>query len=207
MFHTPRRLLSGLALLSCLICGCLPLFAQSGTDPVAVRRVDFNQVGRGQESWIEMAVTLNGGPGADPAATNPDFNNLVTVRVSLGFQHGRSGEPAFTFYRAQATLVSLERNRDATVSFYLPPEIVRRDRLQREPYAWMIELEVGGQALPGRREHVSRSLNSAEVIASFRARVEADAPQTEGQLLPVYLTPFYGRGSEMPSFVRRSTAP
>jgi len=205
MFLSPRRLLSSLALVALLGGGALPLPAQSGNDPVVVRRVQFNQAGRGTDTWLQMALTLQGGPNASPSARNADFNDLVKVRVMVSFQSPGGGEAAFSFYRSEATLVSLERGREVLVAFFLPPEIVRRDRLGREPFAWLIELEVGGELLPGRREHVSRSLNSLDIISSFRTRIAAEAPRTDGQMVPVYLTPFHG--ADAPSYVRREPAP
>ena len=181
------------------------MLAQSANDPVAVRRVQFNQAGRGTDTWMQAAITLQGGPNASANARNADFNDLVKVRLMVSFQSPGGGEAALTFYRSEATLVSIERGREVMVAFYLPPEVVRRDRLGREPFAWMIELEIDGEVLPGRREHVSRSLNSLDIISSFKTRVAAEAPRTDGQMVPVYLTPFHG--TDAPSFVRREPAP
>jgi len=212
MPRLPRRLLSSLLLLSLCTGGVASAWAQSASaDPVTVKRVQFSQTS-GRDAWAEFSVTLTGGLNPDPAAANPNFNDLVKVKVSLSYQHGGGGEPVFSFYRSEATLVSLERTKDATVTFYLPPEIVRRDRLPREPFAWLVELEVGGQPLPGRQNHVSRSLNNLDVISSFRSRVTAAGAKTDGLLVPVYLTPFYGpdlagRSSDLPSFVRREPTP
>lgn len=161
--------------------------------------------------WMRVAIELRAGANPLPEARNPRFVDDVSVRVFLGFQ-GPDG--ALLFYRSAADLVSLEQGEERVVEFFLPPEVVGRERLNREPFAGLVEIAVGGRTLPLAREHiVGSALSDAARIDGFKGRIEEAAEATDGILLPVYETPFYRatdreRMRTMPAYrIRRGVPP
>lgn len=177
--------------------------------PVEVTRVDFSQDRApgiaGQ--WIEVLVELEGGPSLESEATgNPRFNSMIKVTLSIAFQAGRRSDNRFEFFRAQATVATLEQGQRVELHFYLPPGVVERDRLDKEPFAWLVQLAVNGTPLPNLPGQYSESLSDPERARNFMTRLEQMAPRNEGVLQPIYLTPFYveetGKFRFLPDYVR-----
>ena len=156
----------------------------------------------GNGNWLEADITLN----AKPATSTPGLMvSRVRVTLTLGFElPGHAGvERRLDFYRAEAECVALEPGR-ANVRFYLPPELVKRDQLHGEPKFWVVEVAVGGRALPTERANYSASLATPVARKDFQSRAASAAAAHDGLLQPQYLTPFAGEYSRAtPSFVRR----
>lgn len=181
------------------------VFAQSAATgaQVEIRRVQFNTVRppNGGDSWLEAVVELNVAAGNDGGASSRFADR---VRVSLSISVRKRGE-GFEFFRASAEAVSLEAGR-AAVRFYLPPEIIRREQISTDPFAFLVELALGGRPVAGEEGVLASSvLNSAEVTRNFKDRVAQAAPLNDGILVPQYDSPFAASyGGDTPSFVRRS---
>jgi hypothetical protein len=178
--------------------------AQSGGElpEVDVTTVSFRNVqpDNGGEGWLEAVVELNvgGTPGAGVYARNVD-RVRVTLSISI-----KTRDNDFDFFRATAEAVSLRAGR-ASVRFYLPPEIVRREQINGTPHAYLVELAAKGRPLPAGSGNASSVLQSAEVISSFKDRVVRAAPLNDGILVPQYDSPFeHSYGNDTPSFVRRT---
>jgi hypothetical protein len=128
------------------------------------------------------------------------------VRVSLlvGFElpAPTGGERRIEHYRAEAECVALESGR-TSVRFFLPPEVVKRDRIRGAPRFWSVEVAVAGRAMAPSTAAFSSTLSTAEARRNFISVAGADAARNEGILLPQYLTPFiYEYTRTTPSFVR-----
>ena len=158
------------------------------------------------EPWLGTEVVLNVMP---PPSAPGRVVSRVRVALWVGWEllEPVGGAARVEYYRAEAECVALDSGR-ADVRFYLPPELVKRDRLHGAPKFWTVELAVAGRALPP-----SRSASSAPLAAdpaarrAFLATAAAAAPVNDGLLQPQYLTPFaleYPRAT--PSFVRRERA-
>ncbi|MEO6244339.1 MAG: hypothetical protein ABIQ12_02800 [Opitutaceae bacterium] len=153
-------------------------------------------------TWVEADITLN----VRPAPGTPGVMvSRVKVALLAGFELPAlaGGDRRLEHYRAEAECVALESGR-ASVRFYLPPELVKRDQLHGDPKYWGIEIAVAGRPLPASRAAYSTTLSNAEQRKNFQAKAGAAAVANDGVMVPQYLTPFineYVRTT--PSFVRR----
>jgi len=146
----------------------------------AVRIAVLREAGGWCEAEIELAVKPPPGAGR--------FVNRV--RVSLGLAVEPAGPPGrFDFYRAEMEAVALAEGR-ASLRFYLPPEIVERDRLEREKVHYAVEIAADSRPQPPSRAARSARLDTPVAAASFASRLAAEAPRNDGILLPQYLTPW-----------------
>lgn len=171
---------------------------------MAAVRVGFVRWGAEAPGWLETEIELSIRPVATAVGGEGRFVNRVGVALQLGVESLIGGARRVVFYRATMECVALEAGRGA-VRFYLPPEVVRRDALRAEVKYYTVRLSVGGRDHPLTRAAVSSAtLPNAEVVRNFEARVSADAPATDGVLLPQYLTPFSADpGRPGPSPIRR----
>lgn len=185
------------------------LSAQEERREVEVRSTRFDltrpTLGDSGDDWLEAEVELNVNGSADPTKLNPRYVDNVLVVLSLSFEvSGSTGETELRFYQAEAEMPTLDSTR-YTVRFYLPPEVVDRDGLRSRPHAYLVDLFVDGRRQVPARANMDPLLFTDSVRESFRLRIARDAPDNDGVLLPVYLTPFahqYPR--ETPSFIRRA---
>jgi hypothetical protein len=169
---------------------------------VQVRNVRFAYIRQagGPTNWLEATVELSVRGGA---VDNPRFVDSVRVALSLGVRSPLAAEPGFVFYRSEAEASTLESG-TARFRFYLPPAVVRRYEMSGEPFAFTVDLWVGGSAVPGGSTSVSTSLGNPEALRSFQDRVAQDAIRNDGILLPQYKTPFLIEyAQDTPAFVRR----
>ncbi|HSI07497.1 MAG: hypothetical protein ACAH89_01470 [Rariglobus sp.] len=169
--------------------------------PVEVATVKFRPVAGG---WFEAEVEVQAKPGP-VAVANRNFVNRVKVTFNLGVISVKAPQGATlpdTFYRASAEAVAIETTGRASFRFYLPPEIVKRDQVTGPQRFYLVELSVGGQALPLTKNDVPTNFTTAAFIEGFRSKVSGEASANDGILLPQYLTPFASGGTNTPSFIR-----
>ncbi len=164
--------------------GARHLAAQSAA--VTVREVDFERVrDPGGAEWWEAAVELNveaqgGGAGR--------FANRVRVGLDLAFQRPVDGRP-LEFYRAAVVAPSLEAGRHV-FRFYLPPAIVRRDRITGAARFWAGDLAVDGREVEPTATQVAPAFSSASAVLNFREQHSRLSPVNDGVLLPRHLSPW-----------------
>ncbi|MBE2216531.1 MAG: hypothetical protein IAE82_21855 [Opitutaceae bacterium] len=169
---------------------------------VEVRAVKFGTVRApgGGDTWTEAVVELGILPAAGGGAYARWADN-VRVNLSLGIRT-RGGD--YAFFRASAEAVALEAGR-ASIRFYLPPEIARREQLSSaEPYAWSVEVTVKGQPVPSAPGQVSTVLATPEALRSFKDRVARSSTLNDGVLVPQADSPFAAAyAGDTPALVRR----
>ncbi len=171
---------------------------------VTVREIEFRKIDEfaSDGEWLECSLQLEvRRDSSDRNRRNPDFIDGLVVNLMIGIEvEGRSGnQDRFDFYEAEAALVSLPEGRHA-VRFYLPPEIVERDRIGQEAHSYLIRLSREDRTL---HEVVSRELERSNVRESFLTRVDSDAPKNDGILLAQPNTPFVlAYPNDTPSFRR-----
>ena len=156
---------------------------------VSIREIDFNRVDSNASSgdWFECAIEIEVRRDAlDPNRRRPDYLDDLKVELLLGVESSVSGQKGFEFFKAEAFLVSLKEGQHL-VRFYLPPEVVERDRIRNDVHSFLIRLSRSGKMV---EEQVSRHLARTNVRDSFLKRVELEASRNDGILLPQFKTPF-----------------
>jgi len=165
-----------------------------------VREVEFRKArlpGSG-EVWMECSVEIvvRRDP-QDGSRRDPRFVDNLSVEFMMGTEARSRGERVFEFYRARADLVSVEEG-EVKTRFYLPPEVIDRDRLGDRPHSFFVRLLRGDQLLA---EGYSESLEREGVRSSFLGRVAGESEANAGVLLPQNKTPFMSaHPDDTPSF-------
>ncbi len=175
---------------------------QAAAAQVEVGGVKFGAARFGSDSWMETEITLEVKPGGRVVANQ--FVNDVRVTLNLAFEApDAAGGPPKIFYRGSASFITLEGGRH-TVRFFLPPEVVKRDRLRAPVKFYSVEVEAGGVAQAPGRANVSTAFTSAASVQNFQAMAVSESRSNEGVLMPQHITPFSFESSRStPTAVRR----
>jgi len=142
-----------------MVCTVPVAFAQnSATAPAAkaekstviVRDVKFAQtkLGGQMNPWNRMQVELMAGDNPDPKALNKKWVDKVKVTVTQVYKTSSKKPEDWNYYRASATVLTIEANQPRSVLFYLPGDIVKRDVLHKEPDYYFVQVEVAGNETP-----------------------------------------------------------
>jgi hypothetical protein len=136
------------------------------------------------DSWyaVEIGVRTKA-----TGSSRDRFADRVMVRLSLATE-SKEVDGGLEFYQAQATAVALEAG-EHFFRFYLPPEIVKRDRLQGSLRFWSVDLAVEGRELPTNRDQVGPGFSNVSALENFRQKVSQNAKINAGILVPQHLTP------------------
>lgn len=158
---------------------------------ISVREIEFSKIDEfaSEGEWLECSLLLDvRRDSVDRERRHPDYIDGIVVNLMLGIEvePRSSSQTQFDFYTAEANLVSLPEGRH-TVRFYLPPEIVERDRIRQQPHSYLIRLMRGDRIFS---EAVSPELERPNVRQSFLSRIGSDAPKNKGILLAQPQTPF-----------------
>lgn len=177
-------------------------------NPVTIQNIHFNTL---DKDWLQVEVQLRAGPNTVPGSRTKNYVDNVKLTITLSYEVP-SAPGGFDFYQSTVEMPSLKRGERYQVYFYLPGVIVERDRLPREPHAYIVQLEVDGQALPLRKENLKQSFfKQASFVTQYVNRARLQAPINEGILLPQYYAPsaLTIELRNTPAFIRkhRSTNP
>jgi hypothetical protein len=177
--------------------------AEAGAQVAVSSPVKFSGARFGGDNWLEAEVEVEARPGG--RAASGQFVDKVRVTLSLGMEAADDkGAKRLVFHRSSAEAITLEGGTKAFFRFYIPPEIVRRDKLRPDVKFYVVEIEAGGQPQPPAKASASNDFTSMESIRNFLAKVSAEAGQNEGVMIPQYLSPFaLDSQRRAPSFVRR----
>ena len=150
-------------LLRLIGCGtALAVFGQSPSVPTVVEIADLRAGSvRAPDvrTWLEYDVTVQVNA---PGSGRERYVDRVQVVFNLALEV--PGDPeGFEFYRAAATAVALEAGR-SSFRFYLPPEIVRRDRVRGMPRFYLIDVTVAGEPQRRVRNRVGPGFSSPEAM-------------------------------------------
>ena len=177
-----------------------PLLRAQSTATVAVESVRFGEArDQSDEVWWEAEVNLEV---AVRGSGRGRFADRVSVTLNLATE-ATEAEGGFEFYRARATAVAVEDGR-ASFRFYLPPAVVRRDRLRGPFRYWVVDLEQAGLAVPLARTQIGSGFAGPAALHSFRQKVLSEAEANDGVLVPQYLSPFayLGGARSSPAMIR-----
>ena len=202
------------------LCGILLLstsaFAQqqpaAGKAAVEVKAVRFAQTKVSNTVLVPMTrveVQLLAKENAklleDPKALVPNKNWVDKIKAAAkkSSAGGAVGaEDRYAFYRSSVTIMTMEKNTTGSVFFYLPGEIVKRDQLKQEPYAYSVDLEVDGTSLPPSKTSVSRLLLSETQYKGFKEMADRGVLNTTGVLRPQYLVATEALPATTPTLIR-----
>lgn len=159
---------------------------------VEVASVKFNGIRLGQDPWMEVEVEVTAKPGG--RAVSGEFIDRVRVSLNLGIELGsEGGVKKRAFYRSSVEAIAIEGGSKSMFRFYLPPEVLKRDKISPNDTGkhYVVELEVGGKPQPQSRGGVSaNTIKSEESLRNFLGLVASEGGQNEGVLMPLHLTPF-----------------
>ncbi len=163
---------------------------------VEVASVHFSNInpsGNSAFTWNETDIEIN----VRPSAVKGDSRFVNRVRITLTLEAEGPGIVGSAYYRTSVEAVALEVGR-SDIRFYLPPEIVRRDKLRAEPKVYAVEISVGGQDLTP-----SKTASNAPDPRAFLAKAVEEATANNGILQPQYLTNFaFDSARPAPAFIR-----
>jgi hypothetical protein len=169
---------------------------------VLVKDVRFSQTrmnGMATNAWNRVEVVLDARSNPDPKALNKRWVDRIKVTVTLGFNNKNSPRnlEEWSFYRASATVLTMEVNSARSVFFYLPGDIVKRDGLRKDPDVHFVELEVAGtpQALfdargafvPEQKASVTKLLADKAAFDNVKGFADRGCLGNSGFLRPHYL--------------------
>jgi len=129
--------------LSLVAFAATPAVAAESVEVTTVRFATARAPNGAPNPWFEAEVVLAVSP---PAEGSGRFVSRVRVGLMLGWElpAAPGGSRRTDFYRGEAECVALEAGR-ASVRFYLPPELVKRDHLRGPPKLWHVTLLAGGR--------------------------------------------------------------
>jgi hypothetical protein len=172
------------------------MFAQ---EAITIDRVNFKSL---RDNWVQMKVELSCGGNPSPDARNTRFVEEIKVKAYLAYKVG----DGFDFYFSEVEIIIMEQGDDNSVYFYLPGQIVERDKLSStDPDFYFVELSVGGEAQPSQKTARSSSIKNEAILASMKAKAESEGTKNEHILMPVYYVPaeYLGSVDKLPTFLRR----
>ncbi len=167
---------------------CQPAPPPGPVPQVAVAGVKFGWARADGDNWLEAEVELEVRPGGKAVAG--EFVDRVRTTLVLACEATNAkGEARTVFYRSICEAITLEGGK-ALIRFYLPPEVVKRDKLRADVKYYAVDLEAGGDPQPPARGAISPELKSADRVKNFRDKAGSEAANNEGLLVPQHLTPF-----------------
>ncbi len=186
---------------------------------VLVKDVKFFQ-GKfsGPNAWNRVEVVVDPRANPDPQASNKRWIDKVKVTLTIGYKGEKSKSAEdWNYYRASATILTLEQNQPRSVFFYLPGDVVKRDQLRKDPDVYYVDVEVAGTAqaifdargllIPDQKAAVSKELLKKADYDGCKGFADRGVLNSTGILRPQYLVSFYDKVSDFsPEFVREDSS-
>jgi hypothetical protein len=186
-----------------LPCVLLPASERNAAPPAAPEvavRVVRSELLRQAGGWLEIDVQIV----VKTRSASVRFAERVRVTLSLACEPAGPSGTDLRFFRATTEAVALPAG-TSHLRFYLPPEVVERDRVRTDRLHSLVELEMEGQSLPAVAAAMSTALHPPGQLARFKVRVAAEAPANDGILVPQVLSPFaFDPRRPAPTVVRRA---
>lgn len=193
--------------------------AVSAEHCVSVKDVKFAQAKfSGPNAWNRVEIVVDPKANPDPKAPNRRWLDKVKVTLTIGYkgEKSKSGED-WNYYRASATILTLEVNSPRSVFFYLPGDVVKRDMLRKDPDVYYVELEAAGATqaifdakgglIADQKGSVSKELYKKADFDGCKGFADRGVLNTAGILRPQYLVGFYDKLWDFsPEFVREDAA-
>ncbi len=131
--------------------------------PVKFSKIAQNQIALSAGDWTRAVVWLKGIENQDDKANNANFIRDVDVTLTVLYRDEmakdkKSAESLIAF-KGKARLFAIKRNEKTPVVFYLPFEASRVYRIDKEPFAYSVELSVGGVPVELSKQNVKNMLS------------------------------------------------
>jgi len=153
---------------------------------IQVEKVSFDKVSRNDILRARIQLSTTGNP--SNTAQDPRFLDDVQLDFFLSFGDKRNG---YYFYASQVNIVSLKQGKLYVVDFFIPGEIVDRDRLNTNPFAFLLNFRVGDFEIPFDSSYASSNMLSENARSAFVAKADEARAVNDGIMLPSYDAPFY----------------
>ena len=185
MTYAPPILRWSCAALALFVAGIL---SASVTPQVRVNRIVFDRIGNndGWRARIELSATGATSPAENRTARGSRFLDDLVCSLRLSFE---SVHQPFVFFESHVEIVCLEQGQTYTLDFYLPGEVVRRDQLSTEPFAYLLSFEVAGTPQAFVPRWASSNLQSPSAREALIRHCAAVREQQLGILVPSYHAP------------------
>jgi hypothetical protein len=176
--------------------------AKAEKSTVIVRDVKFAQtkLGGQMNPWNRMQVELMAGDNPDPKALNKKWVDKVKVTVTQVYKTASKKPEDWNYYRASATVLTIEANQPRSVLFYLPGDIVKRDVLHKEPDYYFVQVEVAGNESPifdakgtliaAQARAVHKDIATKVAFDAAKDAADRGVVNTPGILRPQYLVSY-----------------
>ncbi|MBK1876312.1 hypothetical protein [Pelagicoccus mobilis] len=152
-----------------LLIGSWPALARAAEVELVKLDFDLVEAPGGRDPWYQIALTLSVERGERASGANPRFMDDLEVRFSFATSAETQAGLRYRFYSAAAEYPTLEVGRHV-VRYYLPPELVKRDRVRGEPFAFVAEVLAGEDVV---ESVLSDNLKDRSNLANFRERLRS----------------------------------
>lgn len=176
------------------------VFAKDET--ILVKDVKFS---RATDDWIVAMIKLDAIENHKEDARDKDYIENIKVTLTVAYEPNYSGAPKgqYDFYRSDLEIIAMKAAAPKHVYFALPGIIVKRDRLDKDPFAWMVELEVDGEKIEATKDHISDKLKKGGAAQSFITKANTSVSENENLLVPSYLAPEFLKFKDQPDYIRK----
>ncbi len=194
------------------------LYAQD--DPVIIDSVKFKKVSSNEimrtsqgNFWVRIEIMLVAKENPDMKANNTKWIRNIEVGLSMVYKDEKASDKKslenMVVMKSKARLFAIEVGKKTPVVFYIPGEAYSIYRIKQEPFAWHVELTVGGQKIALSRQNlktmISRTIlksgDPRKAFDSYTKLIEAAAATNEGVLMSLPECPYnvkyyeYGSGT------------
>ncbi len=213
-----------LCFVSAILFGAAALMAKD--DPVIIqhnkleaKRLPPSSIANSTGQWTRIEIPLLAKENPDDKANNQKWVRNVDVELTLMYKDQKAGKKAslddLIVLKAKARLFALEIGKKTPVVFFIPSEAYDIYRLAQEPFAWKIDLAVGGTPIELTKQNIKTMLSRniyktgdpQKAYEGFLKLVEKSAKVNEGVLMALPECPFnvkvyeYGKSYSIPNYL------
>ncbi len=150
--------------------------AFAAEDPVVIKSVEFKAIQKqnitySSGEWIRAEIILLGIKNPDEKASNDKFIRDIDVTLTALYRDEKAKDKkspdSLIAFKAKARLFGITLNEQTAVVFYLPYEVREIYRIKEKPFAYAVELSVGGTP-------IELNKNNYEVMLSKNIRKGKD---------------------------------
>ena len=191
----------------------------SDGNKLEAKRLPPSSIANSTGQWTRIEIPLLAKENPDDKANNQKWIRNVDVELTLMYKDQKAGKKAslddLIVLKAKARLFALEIGKKTPVVFFIPSEAYDIYRLAQEPFAWKIDLAVGGTPIELTKQNIKTMLSRSiykngdpqKAYEGFLKLVEKSAKVNEGVLMALPECPFnvkvfeYGKSYSIPNYL------